>query len=792
MRTLAISLILACFVQTALARMPATAIVRSTSELVLRNNSFAVELLRIVASNKTPQWNPTLLNSIPNFASATEEGYIPTITEREELLIELEKFDLKDIDVAELRSAYDEAVEQGLGSALRNGTALEIADNVSEEYAEAVSSYASYLADVIQEEGIKAIPAEIVGIMKDEGLRSSPEGGSLLPEEGIGHPAVETGNAVEELYVQYTQEVEAAEVDTEVENTEPGELTTSTSEKLPAAAMEFGLLLKEVIVRSSLAQKEFCAKLGISISACWDYVTFQRVPRLNTLSSKIIPALTSLGVDEKAVRSAWERADAAFTEVEAKKSTPTETAPTDSVPAEELEADGLTMKQLISKYREFLQQMELQQQRGEVSEAMVQIVRADLTDLEELLANQAEAIAQLKNRMALENIGWEEIAKYRATGQASRFSLLKLGEISISVKDIIAEVSSDPQHADMYVLLLAKLAENSEQAEFLLEQYLSGERALSEEELLQVCAHTACTVGVRPMLAVERVLDVYKESIDKIGVTDELSKEELEVLVAALAVYQGKYQVTAEVQEEVVPTVQEEVAPPVQEEVVPTVQEQTAQEKAVVEAEAEASSEAEKERAAKRKAEEERKAEAARQAKQNAQKDNKDKKAQADEEREQKEKEAIYGPIVSNFVEINNQVLQDRKSIDNTTKLIQALKEIGFDKPKGQSGGSHIMMITKKEEIRLSVGGQKSSLKARFVAIVLKQAKSIRFREDLQAWEVAVKGTWKDKRQALLDYVDVKLADAGENTQEREELEKLTKSLNEMDSYLKQAEQGTQ
>ena len=783
MRTIAISLILACFVQTALARMPATAIVRSTSELVLRNNSFAVELLRIVASNKTPQWNPTLLNSIPNFASATEEGYIPTITEREELLIELEKFDLKDIDVAELRSAYDEAVEQGLGLALHNGTALEIVGNVSEEYTVAVSSYASYLADVIQEQGIKAIPAEIREIIKEGDIGHLELGLAGEGEDG-GHAAVETGDAVQELYVQYTQEVEAAEVDTEVENTEPGELTTSTSEKLPAAAMEFGLLLKEVIVRSSLAQKEFCAKLGISISACWDYVTFKRVPRLKTLSDKMMPGLTSLGVDEKAVRSAWERATAVFTEVEAKKSTQTETAPTESSPAEELEADGLTMKQLISKYREFLQQMELQQQRGEVSEAMVQIVRADLTDLEELLANQAEAIAQLKNRMALENIGWEEIAKYRATGQASRFSLLKLGEISISVKDIIAEVSSDPQHADMYVLLLAKLAENSEQAEFLLEQYLSGERALSEEELLQVCAHTACTVGVRPMLAVERVLDVYKESIDKIGVTDELSKEELEVLVAALAVYQGKYQVTAEVQEEVVPTVQEEV--------VPTVQEQTAQEKAVVEAEAEASSEAEKERAAKRKAEEERKAEAARQAKQNAQKDNKDKKAQADEEREQKEKEAIYGPIVSNFVEINNQVLQDRKSIDNTTKLIQALKEIGFDKPKGQSGGSHIMMITKKEEIRLSVGGQKSSLKARFVAIVLKQAKSIRFREDLQAWEVAVKGTWKDKRQALLDYVDVKLADAGENTQEREELEKLTKSLNEMDSYLKQAEHGEQ
>ena len=782
MRTLAISLILACFVQTALARMPATAIVRPASELVLRNNSFAAELLRIVASSTTSQWNSTsLLNSIPNFASATEEGYIPTITEREELLIELEKFGLKDIDVAELRSAYDKTVEKGLGLALHNGTALEIVGNVSEEYTVAVSGYASYLADVIQEQGIKAIPAEIREIIK-EGDIGHLEAGLAGEGEDGGHAAVETGDAVQELYVQYTQETEVNEANTE--NIELGELTTSTGEQLPAAAMEFGLLLKEVIVRSSLAQKEFCAKLGISISACWDYVTFQRVPRLNTLSSKIIPALTSLGVDEKAVRSAWERATAAFTEVEAKKSTQTETAPTESSPAEELEADGLTMKQLISQYREFLQQMELQQQRGEVSEAMVQIVRADLTDLEELLASQAEAIAQLKNKMTLENIGWEEIAKYRATGLTSR----------LIIKGMIDKIRNDPDPQDegMYTQLLDGLAENSEHAEILLEQYLSGERALSEEELLQVCAHTACTVGVRPMLAVERVLDVYKESIDKIGVTDELSKEELEVLVTALAVYQGKPQVTAEVQEEVVPTVQEEVAPPVQEEVVPTVQEQTAQEKAVVEAEAEASSEAEKERAAKRKAEEERKAEATRQAKQNAQKDNKDKKAQADEEREQKAKEAIYGPIVSNFVEINNQVLQDRKSIDNTTKLIQALKEIGFDKPKGQSGGSHIMMITKKEGIRLSVGGQKSSLKARFVAIVLKQAKSIRFREDLQAWEVAIKGTWKDKRQALLDYVDVKLADAGENTQEREELEKLTKSLNEMDSYLKQAEQGTQ
>ena len=730
MKTLAISLILACFVQTALARMPATAIVRPASELVLRNNSFAAELLRIVASSTTSQWNSTsLLNNIPNFTSATEEGYIPTITEMEEMLIKLEKFDLKDTDVAELRSVYDEAVRQGLISALNNGTALKIAGNVSDEYAEAVGEYASLLALEIQKEGIKGIFVAIAEIIGEGDIQSLQ--GSLAEERDSGHAAMQTGEAMDALLGKYTQETEVTGANTEVENTELGELTTSTGEQLPAAAMEFGLLMKEVIVRRSLSQKEFCAKLGISISACEYYITFQGVPRLNTLSSKIIPALTSLGVDEKAVRSAWERADAAFTEVATTKPTPTETpiAPTESVPAKELEDDGLTLKQLISQHREILQQKEQQQQRGEVSEAMVQIVRVAQTVLEELLASQAEATAQLKDKMEMENIGWEEIAKYRATGLTPRRT----------VKDIIGDVSNDPLHADMYAKLLAGLAENSEQAKILLEQYFSGERALSEEELLQVCLHTACTVAVRPMLAVERVLDMSKEVTDKIGVTDELSKEELEVLVAALAVYQGKSQVTAEVRGEVVePTDAKHDA-------------DEAEQKRLAAEEQERLAAEEQERLAAEK-----------------------RKADAEVKKKQKMEKDTYEPIIRELMEINNLASEGKDKVDSTRKIRQFLSKMGFN--DAPDGGNHAKMKS-PEGKELSIGSQTNELGAVFVSELVKQARSIRFMEVLAAagdLEVV-----KVKLDLLLNYVDRKLAEADEESPEKENLLKLQRALNE-------------
>ena len=756
MRTLAISLILACFVQTALARMPATAIVRPASELVLRNNSFAVELLRIVASNKTPQWNPTLLNNIPNFASATEEGYIPTITEREELLIELEKFDIKDIDVAELRSAYDKTVEKGLGLALHNGTALEIVGNVSEEYTVAVVEYASLLALEIQKEGIKVIPVAIAELIGEGDIQFLE--GSLAAGRDSGHAAMQTGEAMDALLGKYTQETEVNEANTE--NIELGELTTSTGEKLPAAAMEFGLLLEEVRVRNSLSKSKFCTKLGIGPSACRDYVTFQRVPRLNTLSSKIIPALTSLGVDEKAVRSAWERADAAFTAVATTKPTPTEIAPTESVPAEELEADGLTLKQLISQHREILQQKEQQQQRGEVSEAMVQIVRDALTGLEELLAIQVEAVAQLKDKMAMENIGWEEIAKYRATGLTSR----------LSVKDMIGEVSNDPRHADMYAQLLAGLAENSEQAEILLEQYFSGERVLSEEELVQVCLHTACTVAVRPTLAVERVLDLSKEVTDKIGVTDELSKEELEVLVAALAVYQGKYQVTAEVQEEVVPTVQEEVAPPVQEEVVPTVQEQTAQEKAVVEAEAAEQREAEDKRVAEQGG------------KQKAQEGNEKRRLEKEERVAAEQKQRSYEAMAETLLDISK--THDAASNKTTTtrlEFVKTLTDMGFASVK-QDGANHPSMVTKGNNTVNIPNVHKGERGAGLKKTILKQARSIRLMEELNKWEDD-KGDWTAKRDELLtSYLEDRHNELSDGSREKRDLNRLIKALKEMET----------
>lgn len=740
MKTLFALLIITCCIQTGLA-MPTglNRVVHPARKLLFKNNAFAAELLKITDLNTKPQWNSTsLLRNIPNFTSAIEEGYIPTITEMEEMIVELEKSALKDINADALRLAYNEAVQQGIGSALKNGTALEIGDNVPPDIVEAVRFHVEYLEIVMQDKGIKGIPEAVAEIISEADIQYLEAASAAAGDNN--HTAIQTGGAMSELLGRYTKEGESTETNTKVENTEPDELTTNTDEQLPAAAMEFGLLLEEIRTKNSLSKKKFYTKLGIGVTAYKNYITFQRAPKLGTLLDKIMPGLESLGVDGREVQSAWERTNEAFTAVKTtNQPMPTETqiTPTESAPAEKPETDGLTMKQVISQHRELLQQME----HNAVSEEMTQIVRDSLNNLEALQASQVEALAQLKDKMATENIGFEEITKYRATGLISR----------LIVKDIIDEISNDPLHADMYENLLAELAEDSEQAVILLEQYFNGERVLSEDELQQVCLHTTCTVGIRPMLAVERVLDEYQRAAVKIGDAEELSKEEREILATALAVYKDETQVTSKVEEKI-----EETPAPVQ----------TVEKKVTDNAEQKADLE---------------QAEARKRTTEESRKYHKNREVQAEAKREQENKESIYQPVINDLVDINSLVLQNVGKIDNTNKLIQAMQELGFIRDR--RSGNHIMMKTQAGQ-SLSIGNQAQELKSGLVKSILKQAKSIRFMEELQAWEVAIEGDWRAKKQALLDYVDIRLAEIDGNSQENRNLKKLKKALNEMDSYL--------
>ena len=110
----------------------------------------------------------------------------------------------------------------------------------------------------------------------------------------------------------------------------------------------------------------------------------------------------------------------------------------------------------------------------------------------------------------------------------------------------------------LYQQLLAGLADDNVQAKAVLTHYFEGERALSEAELQQVCLHTFCTVIIRPMLAIERVLDEYQRLVTQLGdgTFDALSEEERTVFATALAVYTGKP----------IPEVETEAVPPAQEE----------------------------------------------------------------------------------------------------------------------------------------------------------------------------------------------------------------------------------
>ena len=727
-KTLAVCLIVACFVQTAFARGPATTIVRPASKLIFKNNAFAAELLKIAQLNTKANWSPTsLLNNMPNFTSVVEEGYIPSIPEMEAVIVELENANVRDINAAALRSAYHAAVQQGIGLALDDGTALEIGDNVPPETAAAVRSYVSYLAEFMREEGIEGMPEAVEDIRGEN-----------------NSAAVQTGEAVGELLGRYL--LEATEASTEVAHTELGELTISTAEPLPAAAMEFGRLMEEVRLSNDLSKKEFCTKLGIGVVACRDYVTFQRVPKLKRLYDKIIPGFEGMGVDGREVRAAWERANEALAAVKTTKPTPVETqiATTESTSAEEPAADGLTLKQVISQHRELLQQLEQQLERGEVSAEMVQIVRDSLGSLEALQASRVEAVAQLRQKMADEEVSRESLTTYSNGGQPARTLM----------QPWINAVRDTP----LYPQLLAGLAENSEQAALLLEQYFNGERVLSEAELQQVCLHTACTVGIRPMLAVERVLDEYQRVTAKIGDAEELGKDEHDVFATALAVYKGESQVTSKGEAEIVSPVQKQVAAPVVEVVPPASAAQpdthntiTAEQKQV------------------------------------ALGYHKNRKLESSNIEKHKQKQKQYEALTNKLIEIMNILTWAGQGELSHRKLVAKLTKVGFTGDQERTG-KHRQM-TSPTGISLSVATSEQRHKQGVVTFILSKAQAVRFMEELQKFSKDVEmgnsavdsnDSWKTERAQFIGYLEHKLGETGSNSNHK----KLRDALNNMATRL--------
>ena len=67
---------------------------------------------------------------------------------------------------------------------------------------------------------------------------------------------------------------------------------------------------------------------------------------------------------------------------------------------------------------------------------------------------------------------------------------------------------------------------------------------------------------------------------------------------------------------------------------------------------------------------------------------------------------------------------------------------------------------------RLSISGQTDELGKGVVSKILKQARSIRFMEELQDWDViTIADDWQSKRQALLAYVSERIGELSkENT----------------------------
>ena len=377
---------------------------------------------------------------------------------------------------------------------------------------------------------------------------------------------------------------------------------------------------------------------------------------------------------------------------------------------------------------------------------MVQIVRDSLSSLEALQASQVEAVAQLRQKMADAEVSRESLTTYSNGGQPARTLM----------QPWINAVRDTP----LYPQLLAGLAENSEQAALLLEQYFNGERVLSEAELQQVCLHTACTVGLRPMLAVERVLDEYQRVAAQIGDAEELGQDEHDVFATALAVYKGETQVTAKGEAEIVSPVQEQVEAPVVEVVPPA---PAAQPDSEAQPDAHTTITAEQ--------------------KQVALEYHEGRK----QERSDIEKHKQYEALTNKLIEIMNILTGAGKGGLADRELLAKLTKVGFT-PDQERKGKHRQM-TSPTGLSLSVATPKQRHEPGVVTFILSKARALRFMEELQKFSADVErgnsavesnDSWKTERAQFIGYLEHKLGETGSNSH----LQKIRDALNDMATRL--------
>lgn len=395
-------------------------------------------------------------------------------------------------------------------------------------------------------------------------------------------------------------------------------------------------------------------------------------------------------------------------------------------PAELEEDSSLTLPQVIDRHRQLYQQM----LDNGASEKMLEISREALGNLETLYARQVEDVKQFKLKMKEENVSWVELGHYAAIGITSRFL----------VRPMIDKVEASKK-STMYSQLLEKLAEDSESAVVLLEQYFSGERVLSEAELQQVCLHTACDVGVRPMLAIERVLNEYAKLTEDVGdtIADVLSGEEYEIISNALAIYKPQL-IEAKAEQEI----QEVEGGDTEAE----------QEKLVAE----------------------------KQATQEARDYNEARKREAAEQ----DKRQSYQTMADTLIEINSHK-PPSNSILTKELLSETMKGMGFEHVV-EGGTSHpdkmVTAIGNKLNLpnthrRETVGAQRA---------IFKQARHLRFMEEMEKW-TEVEGDWKAKRDLLVNYLNNRIGDTTTSQEQREVLNRLSKALNEMETTLIQGDE---
>ena len=179
--TVSALLIVICAVQTVAARAPQITerlqqVVRPVTELVLKDNSLAAELSRLVARNDATGRIATLVRlekqkGISDLVRVVEDGYIPTLTAMENMIAQLENVaDLKGVDAEVIRLAYSDAVMAGIAKALSDGTIVAIDAGVASDVAEDMQLFVMVtLAEAMQEhaDGIGALVVELARILSD-------------------------------------------------------------------------------------------------------------------------------------------------------------------------------------------------------------------------------------------------------------------------------------------------------------------------------------------------------------------------------------------------------------------------------------------------------------------------------------------------------------------------------------------------------------------------------------------------------------------------------------------------